>query len=63
MKISSINELKKITENIREKILPGDNIFLFGEIGVGKTTFSRILINSFEKKKTIKRKRSIKPNI
>ena len=54
MKISSINELKKITENIREKILPGDNIFLFGEIGVGKTTFARFFINHLEKKDKIK---------
>ena len=61
MKISSINELKKITENIREKILPGDNIFLFGEIGVGKTTFARVLINSFEKKKQLKESEVLSP--
>ena len=61
MKISSINELKKISENIREKILPGDNIFLFGEIGVGKTTFSRILINSFEKTKQLKESEVLSP--
>ena len=61
MKISSINELKKISENIREKILPGDNIFLFGEIGVGKTTFARVLINSFEKKKQLKESEVLSP--
>ena len=61
MKISSINELKKITVYIIEKILPGDNIFLFGEIGVGKTTFSRILINSFEKKKQLKESEVLSP--
>ena len=31
----------------------GDVIFLYGEIGVGKTTFVKYLINSFQKQKKI----------
>ena len=54
MKISSIHELKKIANNIKKKLSPGDTIFLYGEIGVGKTTFARFLINSFENEKKIK---------
>ena len=31
----------------------GDIVFLYGEIGVGKTTFIRNLINNFQKKKNL----------
>jgi len=48
MKISSIQELEKIANNIKKILSLGDTIFLYGEIGVGKTTFARLLINSFE---------------
>ena len=54
MKISSINELKKISNKIKKKLTPGDVIFLYGEIGVGKTTFARLLINNYEKEKNLK---------
>jgi tRNA threonylcarbamoyladenosine biosynthesis protein TsaE len=51
MKISSINDLEKISNKIKKKLTPGDVIFLYGEIGVGKTTFARLLINNYEKEK------------
>ena len=54
MKISSINDLEKISNKIKKKLTPGDVIFLYGEIGVGKTTFARLLINSYEKEKNLK---------
>ena len=54
MKISSINDLKKISNKIKKKLAPGDVIFLYGEIGVGKTTFARLLINNYEKEKNLK---------
>jgi len=55
MKISSLKDLHKFTNKISEIILPGDYLFLFGEIGVGKTTFARQLINAFELKNNIKK--------
>ena len=55
MKISSLKDLHKFTNKISEIILPGDYLFLFGEIGVGKTTFARQLINVFEIKNNIKK--------
>lgn len=55
MKISSLKDLHKFTNKISEIILPGDYLFLFGEIGVGKTTFARQLINIFELKNNIKK--------
>ena len=51
MKISSIRELGKIADKIKKILSPGDVVFLYGEIGVGKTTFARLLINGFENKK------------
>ena len=61
MKISSIRELEKITEKIKKILSPGDTIFLYGEIGVGKTTFSRLLINSYQKENNIKRDEVLSP--
>ena len=55
MKISSLKDLHKFANNISKVILPGDYLFLFGEIGVGKTTFARQLINVFELKNNIKK--------
>ena len=55
MKISSLKDLHKFTNKISEIILPGDYLFLFGEIGVGKTTFARQLIYVFELKNNIKK--------
>ena len=54
MKISSIHDLEKIFNKIKKKLAPGDVIFLYGEIGVGKTTFARLLINNYEKEKNLK---------
>ena len=49
---------KKKTEELANKLLKklklGDVIFLYGEIGVGKTTFVRYLINGFQKENNIK---------
>ena len=54
MKISSIHDLEKISNKIKKKLAPGDVIFLYGEVGVGKTTFARLLINNYEKEKNLK---------
>ena len=61
MKISSIRELEKIANKIKKKLSPGDVVFLYGEIGVGKTTFARLLINSFENEKKIKESEVLSP--
>jgi len=56
MKISSIRELEKIANKIKKKLSPGDVVFLYGEIGVGKTTFARLLINGLENEKKAEKK-------
>jgi len=61
MKISSIRELGKIADKIKKILLPGDVVFLHGEIGVGKTTFVRLLINGFENEKKLKKSEILSP--
>ena len=61
MKISSIRELEKIADKIKKILSPGDVVFIYGEIGVGKTTFARLLINSFENEKKIKKSEVLSP--
>jgi tRNA threonylcarbamoyladenosine biosynthesis protein TsaE len=61
MKISSILDLQKITSRIKKTLLPGDVIFLYGQIGVGKTTFVRLLINNYENEKKLKKSEVLSP--
>ena len=61
MKISSILDLQKITSSIKKILLPGDVIFLYGRIGVGKTTFVRLLINNYENEKKLKKSEVLSP--
>jgi tRNA threonylcarbamoyl adenosine modification protein YjeE len=61
MKISSLSDLEKIANNIKKAVLPGDSIFLYGEIGVGKTTFARMLINNYELENKIKKSEVLSP--
>ena len=52
--LSSENRTKDLANQIINKIKVGDIIFFYGEIGVGKTTFIKYLINAFQKKNNIK---------
>ena len=48
MIINSLDQLNQISLKIIEKINKQDCILLFGEIGVGKTTLTRAIINNFQ---------------
>ena len=52
--LSSETKTKELAHKILERIKPGDVVFLYGEMGVGKTTFVRYLINGFQKKDKLK---------
>ena len=47
--LSSEKETEELASTFLKKIKLGSFIFLYGEIGVGKTTFIRYLINQFQK--------------
>ena len=47
--LSSEKKTEEFASKFLKKIKPGYSIFLYGEIGVGKTTFIRYLINKFQK--------------
>ena len=51
MKLQSLEDTKNVSIQISKIIQPGDIIFLYGDIGTGKTTFVRFLINNLEVKK------------
>lgn len=48
--ISTEQKTKEIAKKINTEIKQGDIIFLHGEMGVGKTTFVKYLINDFQLK-------------
>ena len=52
--LSSEKKTEELAKKISKKIKLGDIIFLYGDIGVGKTTFIKYLINSFQKKNKLK---------
>ena len=47
--LSSEKKTEELASKFLKKIKPGWSVFLYGEIGVGKTTFIRYLINEFQK--------------
>ena len=46
--ISSEKKTEEIAKKINSEIKPGNILFLYGEMGVGKTTFVKYLINDFQ---------------
>ena len=61
MHLKSLEDTQNFSENISKRISAGDIIFLYGEIGVGKTTFVRFLINYIESKNRIKNSEVLSP--
>ena len=47
--LNSEENTEQLAYKFSKKIKPGDVVFFFGEIGVGKTTFIRYLINNFQR--------------
>ena len=61
MELSSIQDTKNLSKKISKIIKKGDVIFLYGEIGVGKTTFVRFFINYIESKNSVKNSDILSP--
>ena len=47
--LSSEKKTEELASKFSKKLKPGNTVFLHGEMGVGKTTFIRYLINKFQK--------------
>ena len=61
MIVKSLDHLNQISKTISKKLENGDCIFLIGEIGVGKTTFTRNLINNLQNQKGLKETEVLSP--
>ena len=61
MIIKSLGHLEQISKKISKKLEMGDYIFLIGEIGVGKTTFTRFLINNLQNQKGLRETEVLSP--
>ena len=61
MIVKSLDHLNLISKKVSNYLSKKDCIFLIGEIGVGKTTFTRHLINHLQKKRDLKSTEVLSP--
>ena len=61
MQLKSLEDTQNFSKNISKIVSAGDIIFLYGEIGVGKTTFVRFFIKHLENKNRIKNSEVLSP--
>jgi len=61
MIVKSLDHLNKISEIILKKLDKKDCLFLIGEIGVGKTTLTRYLINNLQRQKGLSQTEVLSP--
>ena len=61
MKLNSLEDTFDLSKKIGKLLSNGDMIFLYGEIGVGKTTFVRGLINNLEIEKGMEESQILSP--
>ena len=61
MIVKSLDHLNQISKIILKKLDKKDCLFLIGEIGVGKTTFTRYLINNLQKQKGLSQTEVLSP--
>ena len=61
MIIKSLDHIKLISNKMADNVSKTDCIFLIGEIGVGKTTFTRNFINYLQLRKGLKQTEVLSP--
>ena len=61
MQLKSLTDTYNLSSKLSTVVSKGDIVFFFGEIGVGKTTFIRFLINYLEKKNNLPTSQIISP--
>ena len=52
--LSSEKKTEELAGKFSKRLQPGSIVFLYGEMGVGKTTFIKYLINEFQKNNELK---------
>ena len=52
--LNSEKDTKEFAENFLSKVKPNYIVFVYGEMGVGKTTFIKYLVNGFQHKNEVK---------
>ena len=62
MKLNSLEDTFNLSKKLGKLLSNGDVIFLYGEIGVGKTTFVRGLINNLEVEKGLDESQILSPS-
>ena len=55
IELSSEKKTEELAYQLFKKLKPGNIVFLYGEMGVGKTTFVRYLINNIQKNNDLKK--------
>ena len=61
MQLKSLEDTGNLSNQISKIVCGGDVIFLYGEIGVGKTTFVRFLVNNLEVEQGISKSDVLSP--
>ena len=61
LRISSEKKTEELAKEFTKKLKPGHIVFIYGEIGVGKTTFVRYLINQLQKMNKLKETEVLSP--
>ncbi len=52
--LNSEKDTKEFAENFLTKVKPNYMVFVYGEMGVGKTTFIKYFVNAFQQKNKMK---------
>jgi len=52
--LNSEKDTKEFAKNFLNKVKPNYIVFVYGEMGVGKTTFIKYLVNAFQQKNKVK---------
>ena len=59
--LSSENKTEDLAKKLSKKLKPGNVVFFYGEMGVGKTTFIKYLINIIQKENKLEQTKVTSP--
>ena len=59
--LSSENKTEDLAKKLSKKLKPGNVVFFYGEMGIGKTTFIKYLINIIQKENKLEQTEVLSP--